>query len=330
MTYLSILYQVNANDHQNIMKDAVKHLQNLPNDVTIISGDNQEVHTSKFILSMFSPNLHNLLSTPNSDYITLLIPDILASSIKTVVDIITCGACETKAEGLIQENVELLRMFNIALCHVKSETGRFTEHKTASQIQSESSEATRTTHEKLDISEEIQEAEDANSTPCDIIASEYRPNIGLKNVVEQEDRILFCDKCTFTTKFFGNLSYHKKSKHEGLEYVCDQCGYKSKEKRRLKSHINAIHKGIWYYCDKCNHKTATKIELKTHIEGKHEGKRYDCDKCEFSTTLKFSLKRHVQTSHEGLRYPCSQCEHKATQRGDLKRHINLHHSVKID
>merc|ERR1712061_937345 len=100
------------------MKVAVNNLRKLPNDVTIISRDNEEVHTSKFILAMFSPSLHHLLSTSSSisDSITLLLPDILSSSIKTLVNIIT--NCETKSLRQIQENEELLetaRMLNIDL-----------------------------------------------------------------------------------------------------------------------------------------------------------------------------------------------------------------------
>ena len=124
------------------MKDVVNNLRKLPNDVTIISRDNEEVHTNKFILAMFSPSLHHLLSTSTSfsGSITLILPDILASSIKTLVNIITNG--ETNPVGLPQENVEVLetaRMFNIALnielCHnkFKTEINKTTGNKSTHQ-----------------------------------------------------------------------------------------------------------------------------------------------------------------------------------------------------
>ena len=57
----------------------------------------------------------------------------------------------------------------------------------------------------------------------------------------------------------GNLSKHKKFKHEWVRYECR------------------------YESDQCDRK----IHLTDHIKSKHEGVRYECDQCEYKATLHY-------------------------------------------
>ena len=330
------------------MKDVVNNLGKLPNDVTIISCDNEEVHTSKFILAMFSQSLHHLLSTStsSSDSITLILPDILASSIKTLINIITNG--ETNPVGLTQKNLEVLetaRIFNIELnielFHNEFKTEINHTYKTATESESSKNRSSLNVPSDVKLFDgvEMKEAKDSydlsdvntlakDNNPSDTNSSVNEPKKSLRKNITQIDKTFSCDKCAFTTKLQGSLVNHRKSKHDGLQYVCDQCGYKNRHKAYLQSHINTIHKGIWLFCDKCDHKAVGKPRLKKHIEAKHEGIRYFCDRCAFSASFKRNLKRHIQAIHEGVRYPCSQCNSKFTQSQDLKRHIKLNHYEK--
>ena len=61
----------------------------------------------------------------------------------------------------------------------------------------------------------------------------------------------------------GNLSKHKKSKHEGVRYECR------------------------YECKQCE----WKIHL-TDQKSKHEWVRYECDQCEYKATLQSYLTDH--------------------------------------
>ena len=75
-------YQVDDGKHKHYINDAVKYYSELPDDVTIISGEMDEIQTNKYLLSLFSPSLRHLLSTPCCISPTLLLPDCSTFSIK--------------------------------------------------------------------------------------------------------------------------------------------------------------------------------------------------------------------------------------------------------
>ena len=63
-----------------------------PNDVTIISGDNEEIESNSYILSIFSPTLRLHLSTSS----TLLLPECSTFSIKYLLNMIEYGFAVTE------------------------------------------------------------------------------------------------------------------------------------------------------------------------------------------------------------------------------------------
>ena len=63
--------------HYNNINDAANYMRSIANDVSIISGDNEEILTNKYILSLFS--LRYLLST-------LLFPESSTFSIKYLLN----------------------------------------------------------------------------------------------------------------------------------------------------------------------------------------------------------------------------------------------------
>ena len=77
--------------HNNI-SDAVTYMRNIPNDVTIISGDNEEIFSNKYILSLFSSTLRHLLSTSS----TLFFPECSTLSIKYLLNVINNGFVVTE------------------------------------------------------------------------------------------------------------------------------------------------------------------------------------------------------------------------------------------
>ena len=62
-------------------------MRNVSNDVTIISGDNEEIQSNNYILSLFCPTLTHLLSTSS----TLLLPECSTFSIKYLLNVINNG-----------------------------------------------------------------------------------------------------------------------------------------------------------------------------------------------------------------------------------------------
>ena len=78
---------------QENINNAVQYMKNTPHDVTFISADNEEIQTNKYLLSLFSPILRNLLpdSTPLDTSQIIMLPDVSTFSIQILLNIIICG-----------------------------------------------------------------------------------------------------------------------------------------------------------------------------------------------------------------------------------------------
>merc|ERR1719495_1902763 len=88
----SIDPQVDEATHYSNISDAVNDMKNISNDVTIISGDNEEIQSNKYILSIFCPTLRQFLSTSS----TLLFPECSTFSIQYLLNIIENGFAVTE------------------------------------------------------------------------------------------------------------------------------------------------------------------------------------------------------------------------------------------
>ena len=79
-------------------------MKNIPNDVAIISGDNEEIQTNKYLLAVFSLTLKNLLSSPMDTFHIIFLPDVSTLSITNLHNIINSGFSIT--EKLSNEDIK--------------------------------------------------------------------------------------------------------------------------------------------------------------------------------------------------------------------------------
>ena len=93
--------------HEQNINNALQYLKSFPHDVSIISGDNQEIRTNKYILSVFSPSLRILLSAPLDTYQIIFLPDFPSLSIRNFLNIIDCGFAIT--EVISNEDIKEIR-----------------------------------------------------------------------------------------------------------------------------------------------------------------------------------------------------------------------------
>merc|ERR1719187_3102008 len=88
----SVVTQDGDATHYRNISDAVYFMKSIPDDVTIISGDNEEIQSNKYILSIFCPSLGQLLSASS----TPLLPECSTFSIKYLLSILENGFAVTK------------------------------------------------------------------------------------------------------------------------------------------------------------------------------------------------------------------------------------------
>lgn len=135
-----LMLQVGSDEHEHehgsdeqIEKlfEALNSTPHLTNDVTIISENNEEIHTNKFLLSVFSPTLRPLLSTPCCTSHTLLIPDCSTSSIKHLLNIIMTGFSATDDDSF-QDSYEILetaKLLSVDIQEIESTSGSHDHEK---------------------------------------------------------------------------------------------------------------------------------------------------------------------------------------------------------
>ena len=97
-------------------------MKNIPHDVSIISGDNEEIQTNKYLLSVFSPILRNLLSNPGDTSQIIFLPDVSTLPIRNLLNIINSGFSVTEKisnEDIkeITETSQLLSIDITELCN---------------------------------------------------------------------------------------------------------------------------------------------------------------------------------------------------------------------
>ena len=115
---------------------------------------------------------------------------------------------------------------------------------------------------------------------------------------------LKCQNCEKVFNSVQNLSYHTKTKHEGVKYACNQC----------------------------DQQFTTQSNLSAHIKSKHKGVKYACNQCDYQATQQGNLRTHVQFIHDKSvhhYYVCNQCKQKFTRHGSLINHLRRKHTEQI-
>ena len=80
------------NNYRTRIKETIESIARThPQDVAIISGENEEIQTNKYLLSLFSPGLAPLLFSFCCSSSSLILPDFSAYSINNIIGIINNG-----------------------------------------------------------------------------------------------------------------------------------------------------------------------------------------------------------------------------------------------
>ena len=92
----TFIFQPGNGVHDENINIALQYMKNIPGDVSIISGDNEEIQTNKYLLSVFSPILRNLLTSTCDTSQIIFFPDSSTLSIRNLLNIINSGFSVTE------------------------------------------------------------------------------------------------------------------------------------------------------------------------------------------------------------------------------------------
>ena len=297
--------QSNEEDYHKYINEAVNFtMPNLANDITIISGENEEIRTSKFLLSVFSPYLVSFFSSSCCTVPTLFLPDFSTSSIKHLIHIINHGSTDgTKCDR--NEVVAAAKLLlNITIGNELIEE-----------------------NEDPNYCEFLNEGQGMEITG--IKSSNIKKALPPKKFKGQKITLHSCTQCPQKFKTPHSMKRHVQSIHENEAYQCQMCEFKSGRKDMLNIHVVKKHEEVCIPCDQCDYKTTVKHNLRVHKEYVHEGGRFSCNYCDYKVSMKKRIAQHVETSHEEFLFFCDQCNYKVELKSYLQKHLESEHGKKI-
>merc|ERR1719186_522333 len=83
--------KVHGEIHRNQITEAFEELKYFPNDMVIVSKENEEIVTNKYLLTLFSPSLSSFFNTECCISQKIFLPDSSTKSIKHLLSVINTG-----------------------------------------------------------------------------------------------------------------------------------------------------------------------------------------------------------------------------------------------
>ena len=236
-------------------------------DVTLVSDDHIPFHAHKYILSVFSPVLKNILLNNPHSHPLIYLGSVKGEELYSILQFIYFGNVLISPSNLNRlaqaaEDLQIKQLTsrcNSSMENIKRDTDDI-------NVDNE----VETQFEKLN--DEIKDI-------CVDTSGSDKP---------RSDKPLNQDENS-DEKF-----------QAGSAYQCQYCKFMTKHKSSFKAHQEIVHQGVKYSCDKCEVQATTRSNLKLHHQIVHEGKEYLCDHCDYKAKYKEGLKYHTRKKHKGL------------------------------
>ena len=310
-------------------------------DVTLVSDDGIPFQAHRYVLSLFSPVLRDILvNTPHSHpliYLRGMNHQELNSILQFLyfgetlvdqynMDRVSQAATDLQIKLLIKNTWKprdhLDKKENISDQEIHQDIRNKDENEnTGSSVSSNAEEITNP-------DEVRHEKQLYRCKECELCHKSKKALV-LHTKIRHGYSCYSCKYCSYDATSHKNLMTHQESVHEGIKYLCNQCKYLATNQSNLRAHQKSIHEGVKYPCSHCDYEATAKGHLKSHQKSVHEGVKYSCDKCEFQSTGKGHLKNHKKSVHEGVKHLCNQCDYQAGHLNNLKIHTqSAHEGVK--
>jgi len=334
-------------------------------DVTLVTSDNKQIHSHKFIIYQSSKLFQAILENSRDKNPLLYLMGVDSSLLEKLLEYIYLGECELEDEQLLEflELGKTLKFFdeeksNDTVRHLKEQPVAV-QFNVVDQIGTEKQDDEKILNEtetnlSLNRPPEIQTVI-KNIAERPDITQEVDEN---KSTQRTETEIISCSKCDFQTDTQASMEDHKNI-HLGKMYICDNCPYQSDVKENLRKHFT-IHL-IKQRCTFCEYATSHKTRLQEHVDKRHNnendklvhtevihscnqcpyknaskenlrghltihGPKYNCEECDYTGKIK-PLRIHKQRMHENLstKYNCEECDYTSYRKYELKQHVNVLH-----
>ena len=209
-------------------------------DVTLVSDDDKQIKSHKFILSSCSPVFRKILVNNPHQHPLIYLDNVKHEELRSIIDFIYLGEAEVAQDDL--ENFM----------------------KVAARFQMKGLALNEMTNPKETI-------EEASKPQVDNSCVEYN---NLENAVESlyaensniKEELEYPSESTSIGTFVNLQSTNLES---SPNFECDKCSYQTSDKRNFSRHIRTVHSSFMLSCNHCDFQTKRSDKLRYHKQNKH-------------------------------------------------------------
>ena len=216
-------------------------------DVTLASGDGQQVEAHRVVLSVCSPVLRDILMKIPHSHPLLYMKGINMEDLQLILKFLYFGEVMVVQKNL-EHFLECANELKIA--------GLTTNLGDSEGLEKEEKKTNQTIYN--------QEDHDGFSLNPE---QPYKTELGETDVRRTDTND--CDQCGKEHKSGKALMKHRQEEHPGKSYTCNECGKTFATNANVKIHKKSIHQMIKYPCQVCNKDLANASSLFVHKKSKH-------------------------------------------------------------
>ena len=230
-------YNLNWNGHKenSLVSFKEAHIQQEFTDVTLVTEDDKQIESHKFILGSSSPVFRKILISNPHPHPLIYLSGVKHEELKAIIEFMYLGETE-----VAQESFE--HVMNIA---VRFQVKGLSEKSDLKEVINDEPEIQVV---NINIKEEKIEVENSST---EYLNTNNEIDTSIKSAVEPSatsEKVLDCS-C-------------KRS-------ICDQCSYKTSDKRNFNRHVRTVHSSEILSCDNCDYQTKGVDNLRLHARNKH-------------------------------------------------------------
>jgi len=281
-------------NHVEAVFDFFQGLAGKEPDIQLVSMEGSILQTHKFILTLYSPVLKNVLGTSSVAPSFISVP-CSKTTLQTLLSILTTGISTSDNKQVWFDVVDAAEVLGIVLTNIQFEEEDINDTKKNVQMEKKkkkSKKKSETVNVKVNenlLTVNTSEAKNESLRDDFVNSLEEIPNLSLdykrldsSNGLETESlngkqcekkQLLKCEECgkSFAKRY--RLKRHAVVHSVMKAFSCDVCESKFSRKDKLDNHINAKHTEIsdkiCYECHICNKSYGTNWYLNKHLEKEH-------------------------------------------------------------
>lgn len=234
-------------------------------DVTLVTGDDQQIKAHKVILGSCSSFFKNILTKNPHPHPLIYLKDITFHDLTRILQFVYLGKCRVRVDD-IERFMSVGKDLQVEGLMTQAQES---DQGVAEQLVGQNKDSVWEVSQPL-IEQEVQDSfqdvfEPLVGNEGGVIDSYEEPR---ESFIKREDTGE-SQELAFIQTQYEQEDFLPVDKNADGKYACDQCGYQTSRKFILQTHKESVHYGVKHDCDQCEYKATHKCSLQRHKRLKH-------------------------------------------------------------